>query len=182
MRRAGDVKQRCPKPSLRGATGSSPVGRLRGETIQSGHSRLDCFRLARNDASQKTKPKKESLERKPKKKVRMERTNKCEGRRNAGRRIVQWSAHRKQVYAVCADHLRVRLAPRIRRLAPPSPLWGALACRRSATALAAANERRRSAPAALPGAVQLRSGRYPLPARSLAGASARLSELLAGRS
>src|ERR1700722_20963761 len=42
---------------------------------------------------------------------------------------------------------------------------GALACRRSTTALAAATERHRSAPVhALPGTVLVRNGRYPLPA------------------
>ena len=45
------------------------------------------------------------------------------------------------------------------------PLSGALACRRSTTALAAATERHRSAPVhALPGTVLGRDGRYPSPA------------------
>ncbi len=57
-----------------------------------------------------------------------------------------------------------RVAPRKGGLRRP-PLAGALACRRSTTALAAATERRRSAPAnALPAAELGRSGCYPLPA------------------
>ena len=57
-----------------------------------------------------------------------------------------------------------RVAPRRGGLRRP-PLAGALACRRSTTALAAATERRRSAPAnALPAAELGRSGCYPLPA------------------
>jgi hypothetical protein len=57
-----------------------------------------------------------------------------------------------------------RVAPRKGGLRRP-PLAGALACRRSTTALAAATERHRSAPAnALPAAELGRSGCYPLPA------------------
>jgi hypothetical protein len=55
-------------------------------------------------------------------------------------------AHRRQVYAVCAN---------------PSAS-GALACRRSAAALRGANQRPRSSPGALP-ETWLRNGRYPLP-------------------
>ena len=55
-------------------------------------------------------------------------------------------AHRRQVYAVCAN---------------PSAS-GALACRRSAAALRGANQRPRSSPGALP-ETRLRNGRYPLP-------------------
>jgi hypothetical protein len=61
--------------------------------------------------------------------------------------------HRRQVYAVCANSLlRVRLA--LKR--------SALVYRRSTAALTAANQRRRSAPGALPG-TRLRNGRYPSP-------------------
>jgi hypothetical protein len=57
-----------------------------------------------------------------------------------------------------------RGAPRRGGLRRP-PLAGALACRRSTTALAAATERHRSAPVhALPATELVRSGRYPFPA------------------
>ena len=110
---------------------------------------------------------------------------------NAGRRIVQWSAPPQ----TSLRSLRKPSAARGSRhgsggLRRPVRLRGALACQRSITALAAANEHRRSAPAARPGAELLRNGRYPLPAaiqftrlRSVARASAGLaSSSQAGRS
>jgi hypothetical protein len=57
-------------------------------------------------------------------------------------------AERRQAHCRQSPHASgARVAPRIRRLAPPFPLSGALACRRSTSALAAATERHRSAPA-----------------------------------
>jgi hypothetical protein len=76
---------------------------------------------------------------------------------------------RKRIAGRCVVHepMRKRRTGRatVMRLAPPSPLSGALACRRSTTALAGATERSRSAPVhALPGTELRRKGRYPLPA------------------
>jgi hypothetical protein len=64
-------------------------------------------------------------------------TKEKQGKRNAERRVFRPSAHRRQICAVCANRLVVR--QRVQR--------DALAFRRSTTALAAANERRSSAPA-----------------------------------
>ena len=78
---------------------------------------------------------------------------KKERKRNAGRRVVH------DLYANGAQG-----APRKGGLRRPSAS-GALACRRSTTALAAATERHRSAPVhALPGTELGRGGRYPPPA------------------
>jgi hypothetical protein len=75
--------------------------------------------------------------------IRATTLRKKKGKRNAGRRT---SMSRIE-----------RMRPRVQR--------DALACRRSTTALAAATERHRSAPAnALPRTGLDRSGRYPLPA------------------
>ena len=73
------------------------------------------------------------------------------GRRNAGRRRVH-----------CPARNGARLAPRSSGLRRP-PLAGALACRRSTAALAAASQRRRSVPDALPG-TRLRRRALPAPA------------------
>ena len=75
--------------------------------------------------------------------IRATTLRKKKGKRNAGRRT---SMSRIE-----------RMRPRVQR--------DALACRRSTTALTAATERRRSAPAnALPGMERVRHGRYPFPA------------------
>ncbi len=127
------------------------------EAIQSGISRLHCFaRLLPSLAMT-------NQERKPRKKK-----AKASG------------APADAVFH--GPHKRVRLAPRkggLRRLTAT----GALACRRSTTALAAASERRRSAPVRASWGGKVRSGCYPLPAAiqfTLLRSLARASEDLAG--
>ena len=83
----------------------------------------------------------------------MLRTNK---RKEAERRQTRYSTTRTQRRAGRATEKAACAA---------LPLSGALACRRSTTALAAATERHRSAPVhALPGTELVRDGRYPPPA------------------
>ena len=72
-----------------------------------------------------------------------------------------------------------RVAPRKGGLRRP-PLAGALACRRSTTALAAASQRHRSVPDALPG-TRLRDGRYPPPPVPVQRQSRRPVVMPAGR-
>ncbi len=128
------------------------------EAIQSGISRLDCFaRLSPSLAM--TKPRTKATK------------EKSEGKRNAGRRSVAWSApsgcgSRHGKAACPASPLRARSLAGV----PPRHL------RQRANAAAQLQYAR-------PGAELLRSGRYPLPAAiqfTLLRSLARASEDLAG--
>ena len=86
--------------------------------------------------------------------LRSTQATKNKGKRNAGRRGIPRPVRKRRTGRATEDAACAAL-----------PLSGALACRRSTTALAAATERHRSAPVhALPGTGLVRDGRYPPPA------------------
>ena len=118
------------------------AGPMTGSAMKQSRScapELDCFAGARNDGAFSRRARVRGLLAATQPQKDLPSRGKSRGRRSAERRIQPMSAHRRKVYAACANRLRAEAA-RCR---------GPLAFRRSTAALAKATERFGSAQAAL---------------------------------